>query len=92
MPDTTAVADRKEERLDADTLRATRRSTFTGRVNTLDLPIRADEWELYRNQPSMLIQDVFPSLSLGEREFLLTGTTQAEWDAAFPPEEEEEAT
>ena len=36
-------------------------------------------------QAGQLIGQAFHFLNLGEREFLMTGYTQADWDAMFPP-------
>lgn len=88
MPDITDATCRREERLDADHLRVTRRSTFTGQVHTLVLSITQPEWARHQ-AGDQLIQDALPSLTNPEREFLLTGTTQEEWDAAFVDEEED---
>lgn len=89
MADITDPVFRNEERLDDTTLRVTRRSTFTRQVHVMDLPITADEWRRYR-AGDLLIQDALPDLSNAEREFLLTGTTQAEWDAMVADAEDEE--
>jgi hypothetical protein len=37
-------------------------------------------------QTGMLIQDAFPMLDAGQREFIKTGITPEEWDAAFGEE------
>lgn len=47
------------------------------------------EEQLQRFERGEFAQDVFPNLSAGEREFLITGTTPEEWAKIFPPEEEE---
>ena len=39
---------------------------------------------------TMLVQDAFPMLTSMEREFILTGSTQEDWDLMFPPNEEED--
>lgn len=90
MPAVTDPAFHREERINDGTLRVTRKSTFTGQVHTIDLPISAAEWDRYLAGPRALIQDVLPALSNPEREFLLSGTTQTEWDAAFASGEDEE--
>jgi len=46
-----------------------------------------DKW-----QNGELIQKVFPHLSISQREFLLTGAWDNEWDEAFPPCPKEVAT
>ena len=59
----------------------TRTSPFTGKVNTLDLPVtqaQLDKWE-----QGARIQDVFPTLTAGQREFILTGITEKEWSEVF---------
>lgn len=89
MGDITDPACRREERIDAGTLRVTRKSSFTQQVHTIDLPITEAEWAEYLSGRS-LIQDVLPALTNPQREFLMTGTTQEEWTAAFPPEEQDD--
>ena len=82
MADITDPAFRREERINDETLRVTRKSSFTGQVHTLDLAITSEQWRVHLSG-AQLIQDALPDLTKPEREFLLTGTTQAEWDAAF---------
>ena len=38
----------------------------------------------------MFMQDIFPELSLGDRELLISGTCGTCWDKLFPSEEEGE--
>lgn len=67
-------------------MQITRISNLTGETNTRDLDVTADmllEWEA-----GALIQSVMPHLSADDREFIMTGITPEEWDAAFPEEEE----
>lgn len=89
MADVTDPRFRKEERIDARTLRVTRKSSFTGKIHSLDLAISEADWARYRSG-KLLIQDALPDITDPEREFLLTGTTQAEWQSAFADDEEEE--
>lgn len=63
-----------------------RRSGLSGKVNTMDLPITQAQLESWMNGEK-LIQDAFPDLTKEQREFLITGSTQEEWDAAFGKEE-----
>jgi hypothetical protein len=37
-----------------------------------------------------LIQDAFPNLNASQREFIMTGMTDDDWDNMFPPDDEEE--
>lgn len=60
----------------------TKRSELTGRVNQMELPVTPEqirEWQTSRT----LIQNAFPQLTPDQREFLLTGSTQQEWDDLF---------
>ena len=66
-----------------------RTSPFTGKTNTLILPISPDTYDACVTawQGGKMIQDAFPMLTAGEREFIKTGITPAEWDALFGSEE-----
>jgi hypothetical protein len=66
-------------------MRIVRKSPFTGKINVMDLNITQEQ--LLRYQNGALLQNAFPHLSAGEREFLKTGITPEEWDATFPPED-----
>lgn len=67
----------------------TRRSQITGTENTIDLNITLDQ--IIRFNSGALIQDAFPQLTPSEREFYLTGITEAEWQQYMvAPEDEEE--
>jgi hypothetical protein len=59
-------------------MKVTRTSPFTGITRTLDLNITAAQVARYSN--GWLLQDAFPQLSAGEREFYKTGITDEEWD------------
>jgi hypothetical protein len=56
-------------------------SRLTGKVRELDLITQEqiNAWE----RGGSLIQNAFPNLSKAEREFLITGSVQEEWDAVF---------
>jgi len=54
-----------------------RRSLISGKTNTMDLPVTEEQLETWQN--GGLIQDVFPELTLDEREFIKTGITSDEW-------------
>lgn len=64
-----------------------RRSLVSGVLRTLDLPITEDQIEMWEN--GALVQDAFPNLTPSQREFILTGITDEEWDEAFTPEAED---
>ena len=56
----------------------TRTSPFTGITRTLDLNITAGEVAAYSQ--GALLQNAFPYLNAGEREFFKTGITDEEWE------------
>lgn len=64
-----------------------RRSLVSGVLRTLDLPITEDQIEMWESGAK--VQDAFPNLTPSQREFILTGITDDEWDVAFPPEDDE---
>ena len=66
-------------------MKVTRTSSFTGITHTLDLPITSEDLRAWNN--GMLIQDACPDLTEDQREFIMTGITSEEWDAAFGEEE-----
>lgn len=72
----------------------TKRSSYSQQEHTREIPITEKQYRDWLamqetdNRPH--IQHVFPDLSSDDREFLLTGITPEEWDAIFPPEDEDE--
>ena len=61
-----------------NTMLVTRTSPFTGITRTLDLNITAGEVAAYSR--GALLQNAFPNLNAGEREFFKTGITDEEWE------------
>lgn len=59
----------------------TRHSTLTGKVNTMDLNVTEDQ--IIKFNYGMLVQEAFPQLTPGEREFILNGITPEEWTMMF---------
>jgi len=55
-----------------------RKSMISGIVRQRDLDVTAEQ--IARWQGGELIQNVFPRLSPSDREFLVTGTTDEEWE------------
>ena len=58
-----------------------RRSGLTGNISTMDIDVtqeQINEWE-----GGSLIQDVMPDLTPDEREFIMTGITQEEWESKW---------
>ena len=55
-----------------------RKSILSGIVRQRDLDVTADQ--LARWQCGELIQNLMPHLSVSDREFIVTGTTDDEWE------------
>lgn len=58
-------------------------SPRTGIQNEMDLPITREQLGNWQNG-GMTIQAAMPNLTPAQREFLMTGYTQEDWDAIFP--------
>ena len=56
----------------------TRKDPFTKEVNTMELPIT--KFQLERWEAGELIQDIMPSLTPDQREFIMTGITPDSWE------------
>ena len=63
----------------------TRRSPFTGRIHQMEIPLSQEEFSRREIlwQTGELIQNAFPMLDAGQREFIKTGITPEEWDNMF---------
>ena len=65
-----------------------RKSLISGVERELDLPVDPEmlqKWE----RGEILIQNAFPHLTPDQREFIMTGSTADEWDAAFADPEDD---
>jgi hypothetical protein len=62
-------------------MKITKTSIWSKKTRTMDLDITEAQIEKWEN--GELIQNAFPNLNNDEREFLLTGMTPEEWDAAL---------
>lgn len=62
----------------------TKTSLLTGNVSTMEINVTHEAIANWRN--GELIQNAMPNLTADEREFLKTGITPEEWEAAFPPD------
>lgn len=60
----------------------TKTSPLTGKENTMDLPITQEQLDYWKSSRTV-IQDVFPNLSAAEREFLISGYTDEDWQMIF---------
>jgi len=65
-----------------DTVTVASVSPFSGSRNEMILSISYDEWKVAyaKWNAGALIQDAFPMLDAGEREFLMTGITPDQFD------------
>ena len=63
-------------------MQVVRTSMNTNRTTSLDLPITEDQLECYQNGGGA-IQDIFPNLCAGLREFIKTGVSPKEWKEMF---------
>ena len=71
-------------------IKLTKKNIF-GNTVSKELPCNAMalvEWLLMPRSTRPVVQNAFPNLNASEREFLLTGMTDEEWDATFPEDEE----
>jgi hypothetical protein len=57
------------------------KNRFTGKTNEMDLPVT--EEQIRRFEAGEFVQNVFPHLNATQREFLLTGMTEAEQKEIF---------
>ena len=62
-------------------MKITRTSMATGITRTRDLPVTPEQMADWEN--GALIQKAMPNLSAGDREFVMTGITDDEWDNLF---------
>jgi len=65
----------------------TRLSILSGNLNTMDIDITPEQLKSIE-ELNELIQNTVPHLSVSEREFLMSGITDDEWDAEFSDEAE----
>lgn len=64
----------------------TRTSIITQQTHTRDIDVT--EEQLARWKAGANIQDACPHLSVGDREFIMTGITQEEWDLHMKDEDD----
>jgi hypothetical protein len=63
----------------------TRTSQISGITRTKDIPVTEEQLQIWQNGAH--IQNCMSNLSEEDREFIMTGITQEEWDEAFKEEE-----
>jgi hypothetical protein len=65
----------------------TKVSVITGQVHQMELPITEEEIRQWQN--GTLAQVVWPHLTPAQREYLITGITEDEWDLYMKNDEED---
>ena len=67
------------------TMEITMISQLSGKPHTMTLDITEEQLDRFENrrENGEYVQTIFPNLTKGEREFLLTGITPKEWDEMF---------
>lgn len=63
-------------------MQITRKSVISGIQRTMDIPVNPEDFMAWQAGHGN-IQDLMPYLSTDHREFILSGITADEWDAAF---------
>jgi len=71
------------------TIQVTKQSIITKKMNTMELPITQEHLDMYETVGDILVQDAFPNLDIGQREFLISGITPDEWTKTFGDGEDE---
>jgi len=66
----------------------TRTSILSGIKRTRTINCTQEQLDDFENGRD-LIQNIFPQLSASDREFLLSGIVDSEWDEAFKEEDDE---
>jgi hypothetical protein len=66
-------------------MKITKASQLSGIEHTMELNITSEELMRIENRfyTKELIQNIVPNLTMGEREFLMTGITEEEWNKTF---------
>ncbi len=59
----------------------TRLSPFSGKENTKEIEVTPEQIHSWEN--GELIQNAMPNLKPADREFIMTGITDDEWDTTF---------
>ena len=59
-------------------MKITRRSPVTKEYRTMDIDVTDEQLQMWAD--GMLIQQAMPHLTSSEREFIMTGCTDADWN------------
>lgn len=66
-------------------MKISRTSMMSGVSRTLEIDVTQEQLDAWED--GALIQNVMPNLSPSEREFIITGIVDEEWDALYMDEE-----
>jgi hypothetical protein len=64
----------------------TRKSILSGKVRSKDIDVTPEQLERWMN--GELIQKVMPHLSVDDRDFIINGIADGEFEEAFPNEDD----
>jgi hypothetical protein len=67
-------------------MQVTRRSFLSGTERTREIDVTEEQLEKWHN--GMLAQNAFPHLSASDREFIMTGIIDEEWDTLKEEDDE----
>jgi len=70
-------------------MKVTRQSMASGKTRTKDLPITPVQYVKYIRGEGH-VQDIMPDLPPEDREFLISGVTQEEWEESYGKNEDDE--
>jgi len=70
-------------------MKVTRQSMVSGKTRTKDLPITPVQYVKYIRGEGH-VQDIMPDLPPEDREFLISGVTQEEWEELYGKNEDDE--
>lgn len=65
-----------------------RKSPVTGKMNAMNINVTPEQLQIW--EAGALIQNVMPHLTPAEREFIISGCTQDDWDYLWKETEEDE--
>lgn len=60
-----------------------KKSNISGVIHKMEIDITEEKYWQFQQGSLGLIQDVFPHLTKGEREFLISGIHPIEWEQLF---------
>lgn len=70
-------------------MQITRTSILTGITRTLEIDCTEDQLKSWMIGED-LIQNIMPNLTPNEREFIMTGVTEEEWESSFDDKPDDE--